>query len=344
MNSIKGFPNSSSDRFGQWVSEESLRVINQKFTALLAATGADTSKTPVCPKRPFFPATFYLGRMPQLQLPLFPSSSTQITSELAFQPGDAQAFYLNGHLPVFTHPFDDIASFRRFTVEPLAGLSLLSNGSAKNSVSKVPLRSLARVRRTNTRRPTAHRTPRPSQPRPRRRRHPPLRRTQRRRNPLPRPRPMPQIHPAKVIDFPSRSGCLRLNDDSQLWVKCEIYIKQTYPASRTHLEVESPSIMSVLTRARAILRVGSVNLSGKTTLEFLSKCLIYKKLSWRRRRESNPRMTVLQTIALPLGYSAIRMARGASDYGDPRALSTLGFRFEFRLKAELAEPANPHWR
>ena len=55
-------------------------------------------------------------------------------------------------------------------------------------------------------------------------------------------------------------------------------------------------------------------------------------------------MTVLQTIALPLGYSAIRMARGASDYGDPRALSTLGFRFEFRLKAELAEPANPHWR
>ncbi len=31
---------------------------------------------------------------------------------------------------------------------------------------------------------------------------------------------------------------------------------------------------------------------------------------------------------------------GASDYGDPRALSTLGF----RLEAELAEPENPHWR
>ena len=30
---------------------------------------------------------------------------------------------------------------------------------------------------------------------------------------------------------------------------------------------------------------------------------------WRRRWESNPRMTVLQTIALPLGYSAVRVAR-----------------------------------
>ena len=30
---------------------------------------------------------------------------------------------------------------------------------------------------------------------------------------------------------------------------------------------------------------------------------------WRRRWESNPRMTVLQTIALPLGYSAVRAAR-----------------------------------
>jgi ABC-type bacteriocin/lantibiotic exporter with double-glycine peptidase domain len=31
--------------------------------------------------------------------------------------------------------------------------------------------------------------------------------------------------------------------------------------------------------------------------------------SWRRRWELNPRMTVLQTIALPLGYSAVRLAR-----------------------------------
>ncbi len=66
------------------------------------------------------------------------------------------------------------------------------------------------LRPDSGRRRTAHRTPRPSQPRPRRRRHPPLRRTQRHRNPLPRHQSTPQIHPAKVIDSPSRSGCLRL--------------------------------------------------------------------------------------------------------------------------------------
>jgi hypothetical protein len=29
------------------------------------------------------------------------------------------------------------------------------------------------------------------------------------------------------------------------------------------------------------------------------------KISWRRGRESNPRMEVLQTSALPLGYLAL---------------------------------------
>ena len=48
VDSIKVFSKSSSDRFGQWISEESLRVINQKFNALLAATGTDNdeSQTP----------------------------------------------------------------------------------------------------------------------------------------------------------------------------------------------------------------------------------------------------------------------------------------------------------
>ena len=41
VDSVKTFSKSSSDRFGQWLSEESLRTINQKFTALLAATGTD---------------------------------------------------------------------------------------------------------------------------------------------------------------------------------------------------------------------------------------------------------------------------------------------------------------
>jgi hypothetical protein len=44
VDSVKAFAKSSSDRFGQWVSEESLRTINQKFTALLAATVADNGK------------------------------------------------------------------------------------------------------------------------------------------------------------------------------------------------------------------------------------------------------------------------------------------------------------
>ncbi len=70
--------------------------------------------------RAFFPATFYLGRIPQLQLPVLPASSTQITSELAFQQRDAQVFHFNGDLPVFTHPLDDIASFRRFTSQLVA--------------------------------------------------------------------------------------------------------------------------------------------------------------------------------------------------------------------------------
>ena len=48
VDSVKTFSKSSSDRFGQWVSEESLRTINQRFTALLALTVTyiDASQTP----------------------------------------------------------------------------------------------------------------------------------------------------------------------------------------------------------------------------------------------------------------------------------------------------------
>lgn len=38
VDSVKAFSKSSSDRFGQWVSEQSLRMINEKFTALLVTT------------------------------------------------------------------------------------------------------------------------------------------------------------------------------------------------------------------------------------------------------------------------------------------------------------------
>jgi hypothetical protein len=81
--------------------------------------------------------------MPQIQLPVFPASCTAITDELAFEQRDGQVYYFNGHLPVFTHPVDDIASFRFFTSQ------LVANGSASQSqISKafgVPLVTVKRA-------------------------------------------------------------------------------------------------------------------------------------------------------------------------------------------------------
>ncbi len=62
--------------------------------------------------------------MPQIQLPVFPAGSTEINSDLAFECRDQQVTYFNGHLPVFTHAADDLASFRFFTTQ------LIINGSA----------------------------------------------------------------------------------------------------------------------------------------------------------------------------------------------------------------------
>ncbi len=62
--------------------------------------------------------------MPQLQLPVFPAATTDITPELAFQCRDDQVVYWNGHLPVFTHRTGDLASFRFFTTQ------LIINGTA----------------------------------------------------------------------------------------------------------------------------------------------------------------------------------------------------------------------
>ena len=65
--------------------------------------------------------------MPQVQLPIFPASCTAITDELAFERRDGSVYYFNGHLPVFSHAVDDLASFRFFTSQ------LISNGSASQS-------------------------------------------------------------------------------------------------------------------------------------------------------------------------------------------------------------------
>jgi hypothetical protein len=62
--------------------------------------------------------------MPQVQLPVFPVGTTSITPELGFERRDKQVVYINGHLPVFTHEIDDVASFRFFTTQ------LIVNGTA----------------------------------------------------------------------------------------------------------------------------------------------------------------------------------------------------------------------
>lgn len=62
--------------------------------------------------------------MPQVQLPLFPHGSTALTPELAFERREDQVVYFNGHLPVFTHEVQDLASFRLFTTQ------LIVNGTA----------------------------------------------------------------------------------------------------------------------------------------------------------------------------------------------------------------------
>jgi hypothetical protein len=75
--------------------------------------------------------------------PIFPASCTAITNELAFEQRDGTVYYFNGHLPVFRHQADDIASFRFLTNQPIA------NGNASQSeisrVFGVPLVSVKRA-------------------------------------------------------------------------------------------------------------------------------------------------------------------------------------------------------
>lgn len=53
--------------------------------------------------------------MPQLHLPLFPDGVTHITDQLAFMKKDGQITYFNGHMPVFSHAENDVATFRMIT-------------------------------------------------------------------------------------------------------------------------------------------------------------------------------------------------------------------------------------
>lgn len=65
--------------------------------------------------------------MPQLQLPIFPSGTTPITNELAFECQEGKVIYVYGHLPVFQHAEGDVTAFRLFTSQ------LVVNGTASQA-------------------------------------------------------------------------------------------------------------------------------------------------------------------------------------------------------------------
>src|SRR6266704_125086 len=62
--------------------------------------------------------------MPQVQLPIFPAGSVEINRDLACRTESDRVIYYNGHLPVFTHAKNDLASFRLLTSQ------LIVQGSA----------------------------------------------------------------------------------------------------------------------------------------------------------------------------------------------------------------------
>ena len=81
--------------------------------------------------------------MPQVQLPIFPAGSVEINRDLACRTESDRVIYYNGHLPVFTHAKNDLASFRLFTSQ------LIVQGSAtQGHIAKafgVPLVAIKRA-------------------------------------------------------------------------------------------------------------------------------------------------------------------------------------------------------
>ncbi len=80
--------------------------------------------------------------MPQLQLPVFPAGTTAINEEIAFERRADQVVYFNGHLPVFTHTTEDVASFRFFTTQLIVN-STASQGEIVKAFG-VPLTTVKR--------------------------------------------------------------------------------------------------------------------------------------------------------------------------------------------------------
>ncbi len=80
--------------------------------------------------------------MPQVQLPIFPSGSAAINAEIGFECRDGAVFYFNGHLPVFQHAQNDLASFRMFTSQ-LIERGTVSQGEIARAFT-VPLITIKR--------------------------------------------------------------------------------------------------------------------------------------------------------------------------------------------------------
>jgi len=59
-----------------------------------------------------------------MQLPIFPSELTAITADLGFLQQDGRVYYFHGHLPIFHHGVEDMATFRSYIAQ------LVVNGTA----------------------------------------------------------------------------------------------------------------------------------------------------------------------------------------------------------------------
>jgi len=71
--------------------------------------------------------TRHPGRMPQLQLPIFPVGAVPLSPELAVVRDQDKVTYVHGSLPVFQHRVDDLKSFR------LISAQLYLNGHVKQA-------------------------------------------------------------------------------------------------------------------------------------------------------------------------------------------------------------------
>lgn len=80
--------------------------------------------------------------MPQLQLPLFPAGVSPINNQMAVACQAGRVVYVLGHMPVFQHGEEDLASFRLFTSQ-LIDQGTLRHGDVVRTFG-VPLATVKR--------------------------------------------------------------------------------------------------------------------------------------------------------------------------------------------------------